>query len=91
MATSRSRDVPSGTVGGRIACAKTPSANAAALRANAASGEPTTSGTIGMSETSTPNAARSTRALACSRGTSDGISSNARNAAPIEGGGSAVE
>ena len=44
-----------------------------------------------MSDTSTPNAERNTRAFECSRGTSDGISSSARNAAPTEGGGSAVE
>jgi hypothetical protein len=92
VATSRSRDVPSGTVGGRIAWAKTPCSSAAAQRASAASGAPTTSGTIGIAEGSTPNASRNTRALACSRPTSaPSISSSARSAAPIDGGGSAVE
>ena len=58
----------------------------------ASSASPITSGTIGMSLTSTPSAARSSRAFACSRAISGAsIRSSAFNAAPIDGGGSAVE
>ena len=91
ITASRRREVPAGTVGGRIAWAKTPCSSAFALASSAASGSPKTSGTIGMSLTSTPSTPRSVRAFSCRRGTSSGISSRALIAAPTEGGGSAVE
>jgi hypothetical protein len=95
----RSRDVPAGTVGGRIAWANTPRSSARSQAAIAASGSPTISGTIGVSPGSTaipasPSASRRTVELRCSFSTRRGCSrsrSSAAIAAAIAGGGSAVE
>ena len=95
----RSRDVPSGTVGGRIAWAKTPCSIASSQMRIAICASPTTSGTICVVEpaTSKPSRASSSRsasALAWSFSTRRGCSassSSAASAAATTGGGSAVE
>ena len=92
-------EVPSGTVGGRIACANTPACSAASHRAVAARGSPTISGMIGVSPagTSKPQATSSslsTAELPRRRSTITGWSRRIRSAAPAAataGGGSAVE
>jgi hypothetical protein len=99
MSASRSRDVPSGTVGGRIAWAKTPPSIAISHTRIARSASPTTSGTICVDEpaTSKPSRASSSRmtpALACSLSTISGCScrtSRAASAPATAGGGRAVE
>ena len=77
MTVSRSREVPSGTVGGRIACAKTPRSIASSHMRTAMPASPTISGTIWVVEpaTSKPSRASSSRrmsALACSFSTRRG-------------------
>ena len=50
ITASRSRDVPSGTVGGRIACAKMPRSSRRSDAFTAADAEPITTGRICVSE-----------------------------------------
>ena len=74
----RRRDVPSGTVGGRIAWANTPRSIASSQIRIACSASPTTSGTIWVVEpaTSKPSRASSSRSaspLACRRSTRCGL------------------
>ena len=99
MTASRSRELPAGTVGGRIAWAKIPRSSARSLAATAAFASPTISGTIGVSPSGTAipasaSASRSTIELRCSFSTRRGCSrssSSAAIAAATAGGGSAVE
>jgi hypothetical protein len=99
ITASRSREVPAGTVGGRIAWAKIPRSSARSLAATVALASPTISGTIGVSPSGTgrpdpDRASRSTSALRCSFSTRRGCSrssSSAAIAAATAGGGSAVE
>jgi hypothetical protein len=58
MTARRSREVPSGTVGGRIACANTPPSIAASQIAMAVVASPTMSGTICVVEPATSNPSR---------------------------------
>ena len=95
----RSREVPSGTVGGRMAWAKTPRSSAASHTDMARWASPTTSGTIWVCApvTSKPSRAssdRSVSALAWSFSTRRGCSrrsSSAASAPATAGGGNAVE
>ena len=66
ITVSRSRELPSGTVGGRIAWAKTPSRSARSQSAVAVFASPTISGTIWVREppTSRPSAASDSRRVA---------------------------
>ena len=97
--TTRRRELPSGTVGGRIAWANAPRRRAASQSAVAESGAPTTSGMIGIVPGSTAkpcpaSSARSNRAFSCARETISGRAASrcsASRAAPSEGGGRAVE
>ena len=99
ITVSRRRQVPGGTVGGRIACAKSPSVSSRSQSAIASSASPTTRGTIWVSEPagSSPSErspARSAAAFAASRSTRFGRStrsSSAAEAAATAGGGGAVE
>ena len=86
MTASRSREVPSGTAGGRIACANTPCSSAASQIRSASPASPTISGTICVSgpETSKPSRASSSRsaaALSASRSTRRGCSARSSSAA----------
>jgi hypothetical protein len=99
MTASRSRDVPSGTVGGRIAWANTPPSSASSHMRIAWCASPTTSGTIWVAEpdTSKPSrasSARSDAAFDCRRSTRCGwshSSSSAASAPAATGGAGAVE
>ncbi len=82
----RRRQVPGGTVGGRIACAKTPSASRRSQSAIASSASPITSGTIWVSDPigSSPSErspSRSAAAFACRRSTRSGRSASSSSAA----------
>ena len=99
MTARRSRDVPSGTVGGRMAWAKTPRSSAASQTAIACAASPMTSGTICVEEpaTSKPSRASSVRRVRArawrspTRSGCSSSSSSAARAAAIAGGGGAVE
>src|SRR3954451_23027029 len=85
MTARRRRELPSGTVGGRIAWANTPASSAASVIRVASSAEPTISGMICVEEpaTSKPSRASSSRsasALSCRRSTRRGCSSSSSSA-----------
>jgi hypothetical protein len=99
ITASRRRELPAGTVGGRIAWAKMPFSSARSLARTASSASPTITGTIcvGSFGTGSPWAASASRSTArvplellhppgCSRS-----SSSAAIAAATAGGGRAVE
>ena len=99
IAVKRSREVPSGTVGGRMPWAKMPCSSMASDSLIVCVESPTRTGTIWLSErpTGSPSAAsasRRTAALTPSRWTISGSASSsasASSAAATAGGGSAVE
>ena len=99
MTASRSREVPSGTVGGRMAWAKTPPSKARSHTRMACPASPTTSGTTcvvdpATSKPSRASASRSAPALACRRSARSGRASTSPSAASAPataGGGGAVE
>jgi hypothetical protein len=99
MTASRSREVPSGTVGGRIAWANTPRSSARSHTAMATRASPITRGTIWVVEPvsakpSRASSARRASALSLSLSTRRGCSrssSSAARAPATAGGGSAVE